>query len=135
MTRNANTEWNLHKGLILEGIINPRCDYDRQDLPNHEIILYKDTVTGRPQARDKIVLIDIDGERYPHKCTKADTSKRTTVGQPSEINRWFRKYYAATDIRKGDDRHRVFLEYTDVGVEFKIYTSEQWNERKVRNYG
>ena len=129
MTKATDTEWNPRDGLIVEGIINPRCDYDIQGLPNHEIILYKDIITGRPRAKDKIVLIDIKGERYPHKCTKADNSVRTTVGQPSEINRWFRKYYPKTDVRKGDDRHKVYLEYTGVGVEFKIYTLGQWNAK------
>jgi hypothetical protein len=124
------TTENQYKRRALEGLLNPRGGgHDKRGLIYHEIILNKDTVTARPRAGDKITLVDIKGRRHQHRCTKKDTKKYTTIGQPVEINRWIHDNYHKFKVRKGRNKHKIYLEYTDDADVYRIYTKAQYTSR------
>jgi hypothetical protein len=124
----AKRRWNSHTPFLLTGRIRRLSQRDRDGWERREIIVGRDGSTRYPDVRDKIEIVDSDGELYRLSFIKgAHVSGYTCLGQPGVLKKWFQKHYQ-TNIVTEDT---VYFEAAESANVFRIWTSQQWAQRAL----
>jgi len=82
-----------------------------------------------PTQHDQIILIDTDGDKYELNFSKPESEKTVCLGTPSRLKPWYRKKRFDDQVIGTNDR--LYFEYTGNGIEFFVFTEDEY--RLIKN--
>lgn len=121
------------QGDIFEGKINDLSNYDSRGWRRRDITFIKNEIkNGKkyeyPSRRNQITLVDSAGARYTLNITKPETDHSVCIGTPSKLKPWyFKKGFNHGSINTND---KIYFVYTGQGLEFYIFTADEYLSKK-----
>lgn len=122
-------------GDVFEGQLNDLSQYDSKGWRRRDISFVKNEITtGQkfeyPARHSRIILIDSDGARYKLNFSEPENDDRVCLGTPSKLKPWYQK--KGFDYRSLNSDDKIYFAYTGQGVEFNIFTEDEYRLKKER---
>jgi hypothetical protein len=121
------------RGDVFKGKINDLGQHDVDGWRRRDIWFYKSEVNRNerfnyPTRLDKIILMDTDRNQYKLNFSKPEMKDKVCLGTPSRLKPWYRlKGFNDTYVNHNDF---IYFEYTGIGIEFFIFTQDEYHSRK-----